>query len=133
MVRGDYSVMSGVECTARSVRGSYLTHACDRWRVTRATVGVAPPARSRINSVGRGGRGGAALACTPTAAAHGAAAAGRQAPRRESVDHHSFRTSVRQTLPRVRTMLRGRCIVQTEDLKRSLRLLDRLLIGANST
>lgn len=28
----------------------------------------------------RGGRGGAALACTPTAAAHGAAAAGRRPP-----------------------------------------------------
>lgn len=82
MRRSDYLVMSGVECTARSVRGSYLTHACDRWRVTRATVGVAPPARARINSVGCGGRGGAVLACTPTAAAHGACRCRWPPPRR---------------------------------------------------
>lgn len=58
-----FFVMSGVGCTARSVRVR-----CIPWRTrafgfaSRGRLSRAPPLGPRINSVGRGGRGGAAPA-----------------------------------------------------------------------
>lgn len=63
MLTNVFFVMSGIGCTARpTVSGIYLTHACVRERVTRATV-ARPATRAENKQRGaRGGRGGAAAA-----------------------------------------------------------------------